>query len=83
MAQREHCNVAHFCSQILVETGHIGRQASASVMVTDGETVSRHNLVSLAYYIRVLRNFTIMLKCIQLSGKILGIPHRSTTSQCF
>lgn len=26
--------------QILVETGHIGRQASASVTVTDGETVS-------------------------------------------
>ncbi|KAG2631909.1 probable polyribonucleotide nucleotidyltransferase 1, chloroplastic isoform X1 [Panicum virgatum] len=25
--------------EILVETGHIGRQASASVMVTDGETV--------------------------------------------
>jgi polyribonucleotide nucleotidyltransferase len=24
---------------ILVETGHIGRQASASVMVTDGETI--------------------------------------------
>lgn len=27
-------------SQILVETGHIGRQASAAVTVTDGETVS-------------------------------------------
>lgn len=26
--------------QILVETGHIGRQASAAVTVTDGETVS-------------------------------------------
>ncbi|CAN6196979.1 unnamed protein product, partial [Urochloa humidicola] len=25
--------------EILVETGHIGRQASASVMVTDGETI--------------------------------------------
>jgi polyribonucleotide nucleotidyltransferase len=31
--------------KILVETGHIGRQASASVMVTDGETVSCQNLV--------------------------------------
>ena len=28
-----------FFLQILVETGHIGRQASASVTVTDGETV--------------------------------------------
>lgn len=26
--------------QILVETGHMGRQASAAVTVTDGETVS-------------------------------------------
>jgi polyribonucleotide nucleotidyltransferase len=32
--------------QIPVETGHIGRQASASVMVTDQETVSCHNLVT-------------------------------------
>jgi hypothetical protein len=28
--------------QILVETGHMGRQASGSVTVTDGETVSFH-----------------------------------------
>ncbi|RZS15161.1 hypothetical protein BHM03_00046957 [Ensete ventricosum] len=34
-------NMAEFRKfQILVETGHIGRQASASVTVTDGETVS-------------------------------------------
>jgi len=33
-----------FCGilQILVETGHMGRQASGSVTVTDGETVSFH-----------------------------------------
>jgi polyribonucleotide nucleotidyltransferase len=31
--------------QILVEMGHIGRQANASVMVTDRETVSCQNLV--------------------------------------
>ncbi|KAK1311125.1 hypothetical protein QJS10_CPA08g00101 [Acorus calamus] len=31
--------VAFFYLSILVETGHIGRQASASVMVTDGETI--------------------------------------------
>jgi hypothetical protein len=36
----------HLISQILVETGHIGRQASASVMVTDGETVSRYNFIN-------------------------------------
>ncbi|KAM7279265.1 hypothetical protein ACFE04_006399 [Oxalis oulophora] len=30
--------------QILVETGHIGRQASGSVMVTDGETVVYTNV---------------------------------------
>jgi len=39
-------NGVFFVFQILVETGHIGRQASASVMVTDGETASRQNLVS-------------------------------------
>ncbi|GJN10191.1 hypothetical protein PR202_ga28265 [Eleusine coracana subsp. coracana] len=35
--------------EILVETGHIGRQASASVMVTDGDTVSHHALESSSY----------------------------------
>ncbi|ESR56747.1 hypothetical protein CICLE_v10024655mg [Citrus x clementina] len=30
--------------QILVETGHMGRQASGAVTVTDGETVSTHLL---------------------------------------
>ena len=34
------CNIYLESLQILVETGHIGRQASASVTVTDGETVS-------------------------------------------
>lgn len=43
LTQRENVFLTGFVlliSQILVETGHIGRQASASVMVTDGETVS-------------------------------------------
>lgn len=34
------CNIYLASLQILIETGHIGRQASASVTVTDGETVS-------------------------------------------
>lgn len=35
--------------QILVETGHIGRQASGAVMVTDGETVSSPLLISITF----------------------------------
>lgn len=36
-------------SQILVETGHIGRQASGAVTVTDGETVSI-NMLDKSFY---------------------------------
>lgn len=50
--------------QILVETGHIGRQASASVMVTDGETVSCQNLVFTASKYMALLLFSLTVTII-------------------
>lgn len=67
--------------QILVETGHIGRQASGAVMVTDGETVSSPLLISITFLLVYSLFFILFLlthkdthilklkKCkIQLSG---------------
>ncbi|KAE8669815.1 hypothetical protein F3Y22_tig00112217pilonHSYRG00215 [Hibiscus syriacus] len=59
--------------EILIETGHIGRQASGSVMATDGETVSADYLVYMCNKgrQRIMRNCEI--KSIVLYGVFVEI----------